>query len=114
MNARRFVFCLLITVGVPIWVASQEQEKKQTHTADQCRSDTALLQTSKTEYLPYREIIARLREMSDCAAVDTKNIDRYALTSQFLEGEAYNRLYSFITRHNLREQFLSEDEAGKR
>lgn len=71
---------------------------------------------NKTEpnKLSFDEIQARIDEMNDCMDVDPKSLLKYSDTLNYYAGMERNRVFSFITRHDLWSQFHSEDAQGKR
>jgi hypothetical protein len=98
------------------------QEVEHAPTVEQCRADQALW-LSKLESTPPRQGTADVdlktlhlwfSEMNDCMAVDPANQFKYYNTEAEATGERSSREMSFIGRHGLYQQFLDEDEAGKR
>jgi hypothetical protein len=92
-------------------------------TADQCDADRRLWvsQWSNVSSLPYHEVEAREAEMTACSNIMDSSTEAgflkaklYETTSSSYRAEMGARLQSFLARHNLIEQFQSEDAAGKR
>ena len=52
--------------------------------------------------------------MNDCEKVDPANAWTYDNTSGEIIAEQAARQFSFIRRHELYQQFIDEDAAGKR
>jgi hypothetical protein len=89
-------------------------------TAAQCQADQRLW-LSKVEAgegqaaLPEYGVIGKWAyEMSDCMNVDPENKLRYYNTESEIYVEQKGRLRDFIQRHQMWNQFLDEDEGGKR
>jgi hypothetical protein len=64
--------------------------------------------------LKITQLVTRLQEMNDCEVVDPENKTTYDHAFLIMFGAMGKRYGSFINRHQLREQFLAEDEQGTR
>jgi hypothetical protein len=53
-------------------------------------------------------------EMADCVAVDRDRAIVYAETAGRFNTKQMVRLLDFVKRHELHDQFIAEDAAGKR
>jgi hypothetical protein len=115
--------------------AASAQNLKHAPTVEHCRADAALwgeadpiiaYQNAQTVFdyegkpnrtelsrLPLTEIKGRIIEMVDCRTVDN-NDERYTPVYTFYSEMMADRLRGFIIRHNLMNQVLAEDAAGKR
>jgi hypothetical protein len=60
------------------------------------------------------ELNSRIFEMQVCTIVDQPNQDKYFRATEFYESVQGDRYRKFIVRHNLMEQFKTEDAAGLR
>jgi hypothetical protein len=102
--------------------ASQTKQVEHAPTVEQCRADQALwlskLETtprgSGTSNVDVRTLHAWAVEMDDCKAVDQANELKYYNTEAETTAAVSGRELGFIYRHNLYQQFLDEDAAGKR
>lgn len=113
-------------------------------TVDICRADAALwisqIKTDKIDSLSFNELINRQNEMRDCMVVDpesdtappqtTDSEEIYRAWEEHIKDQnrfdnyealfaAYcavsgKRMYDFLDRHGLSQQFLQEDSARKR
>jgi hypothetical protein len=59
-------------------------------------------------------LFQRTEEMTKCMDVDPAMATRYLSTRSVLMTEQRTRLFSFLSRHNLFQQFMHEDAAGQR
>lgn len=64
--------------------------------------------------LPISEVKLRAFEMTDCARVDDTHFSNYHDAHEFYYGIFNDRLFRFMKRHNLFQQFTTEDAEGKR
>jgi hypothetical protein len=64
--------------------------------------------------LPVQEVILHRREMGDCASVDAENHVEYYEAARFYATVHSNRIFNFMARHNLWNQFRAEDAQGLR
>jgi hypothetical protein len=100
--------------------AAQAQEHAHELSPDLCRADArfwkAEVLDKKLAKLRIKDIYLRTSEMAACLAMDGTTQDD-VVEYQFVFGaylsEADKRHYDFIVRHNLNQQFLDEDAAGK-
>jgi hypothetical protein len=100
------------------------QEVEHAPTAEQCRADQVVwghkLQVPAKDWATTEEgtssrtLIAWVGEMGTCAEVDAERIDSYSHTAEMALLVVGSRKADFITRHNLGDQFFSEDDAGLR
>jgi hypothetical protein len=70
--------------------------------------------TSELARLPITEIFGRLGEMTACADIDQKNLRLYTDTLGMYTHVWGDRMFDFLGRHNMWEQFLKEDAEGNR
>jgi len=97
------------------------QNVEHAPTVEQCHADQRLWLAQHEEdvgnntHLPNIHIIRRwAKEMNDCEKVDPTNQLRYYNTISELMTEEKMRMEHFLDRHQLWEQFVAEDAAGKR
>lgn len=89
-------------------------------TVEQCRADQRLWNRQLTDgteiikSLTYYQLNDRMGEMADCVAVDDERAAIYAMTSGRFNAQQMIRLRDFVKRHELYQQFIAEDAAGKR
>jgi hypothetical protein len=88
-------------------------------TVDQCRADQRLWSSQldtpeEVNALSFRKLNKRSEEMAACSTVDEEHPTSYSLTGARLTLQKESRLFDFVTRHKLFDQFLAEDAAGKR
>lgn len=89
-------------------------------TVEQCRADQHLwsdqLQNDRDEIskLSFRQITGRSEEMADCISVDRERAMHYSIAVAGFSEHLMSRMYNFIKRHELLDQFKAEDAAGKR
>jgi hypothetical protein len=93
------------------------QELKHAPTVEQCRADQELwlskLDAESILLIDFRELNDWSREMRQCMAVDQKFEDRYYNTVAEANFAKARRFANFLDRHNLYEQFLTEDAQGQ-
>jgi hypothetical protein len=96
-------------------------------TVDVCRADAAVwrgaLSKDALSRLSAQEVFNRNQEITQCILVDPPPyptvkgeimFETYLLLRSSYAEELANRYIAFIHRHNLSDQFLAEDAAGKR
>ena len=115
---------LLLAVAVAILVASlasghPTQNVEHAPTVEQCRADQAywfskLERTHGTDDITYDNLRSWHTEMNKCAVIDPPKEWKYYNTMSESDAEVATRLMRFVNRHNLWQQFLDEDAAGKR
>jgi len=131
MIRTAIVFLLwIIAVNVPA------HSKEHASTADVCRADAAVWGDTRAETdwysadsdflengvpnrstldkLSLKEIRSRVREMSQCQAVDPAQEDSYQARMRFYGDMLKTRYRDFILRHHFLSQLEQEDAAGKR
>jgi hypothetical protein len=86
-------------------------------TVEQCRTDQELwlskLEAESIVLIDFRELSDWSREMRQCMGLDQKFEDRYYNTVAEANFAKATRFANFLDRHNLYEQFLTEDAQGK-
>jgi hypothetical protein len=97
------------------------QEVKHAPTVEQCRADQKLWLSKEEEAnragidpVSYKELDGWEREMFECEKVDPDLHNSYYNTLGEANSEQITRLEHFLRRHNLYDQFIAEDEQGKR
>jgi hypothetical protein len=89
-------------------------------TVEQCRADQRLWAAQLdgnpeiVRSLAYYQLNDRMGEMADCVAVDRDREIVYADTAGRFNNRQMVRLLDFVKRHELHDQFIAEDAAGKR
>jgi hypothetical protein len=85
--------------------------RSETPSAQQCRSDQESWRSREAhdgiKALPFSEITRRKSEMMDCW-MNYKETDFLVKQSDY-DGEIINRMFVFIQKHNLVEQFRQEN-----
>jgi hypothetical protein len=115
-GAMNFLKGLLMLTLVTAFVAGQMEHAP---TVQQCQADERLWmnkieETNLTIHPDYITVNAWFNEMRDCQSVDPANkIKYYNLQSEIVVENAM-RLQHFVMRHEMWEQFIKEDAAGKR
>ena len=77
---------------------------------------------NNTEFalIPFKHLLGRAYEMSQCTQVESIDtitaelLRMYNSAQAFVESAMNDRYLAFIKRHNLRDQFIKEDEGGER
>jgi hypothetical protein len=125
-----------LTFFVILFVVPTATGQQHAPTAAQCQADVAVwgdssLRTAyneaQTAYvtnqtpnktdvakLDFQEVNDRQSEMIICTKVDTQNFDKYFDAMGFYHSVLADRLFNFVTRHNLWAQLKSEDAQGMR
>jgi hypothetical protein len=107
----------LLLVMVTAFQLIHAQEVKHAPTVEQCRADQELwlskLDAESILLIDFRELNDWSREMRQCMGVDRKFEDRYYNTVAEANFAKARRFANFLDRHNLYEQFLTEDAQGK-
>lgn len=106
---------LLLAIAVPLQpVCSQ---LKYAPTVEQCRADQKLW-LSKVEdnadAVSWKYMDNWFHEMQECMTVDPENKPKYYNTQSEITSFQFVRLWHFLARHNLKDQFLAEDAQGER
>jgi hypothetical protein len=110
-------------------------------TVDQCRADARLWSNqdlqiaykkaelrfvekgtkNQTEFalIPFKQLLRRQLEIGNCVQIESTNLTleqlrMYNSAEEFIQSAINDRYFAFIKRHNLRDQFIKEDEAGER
>jgi hypothetical protein len=92
-----------------LWYSlEQENEYRKAYLKDGPKNATEFAQ------LPIKTIKFRIKEMSDCWSVSSQQDDQYVKAAEFYDMVFRDRCLSFIYRHHLMGQLLSEDERGMR
>jgi len=111
---------LLLAIVVMIAVPAIGQEVQHAPIAAQCQADQRLWlsrledNSDRLKDVPIRTLSAWQDEMRQCLAVDPENQLKYANTRSETGAEIELREGNFIYRHDLWDQFVAEDAAGKR
>jgi hypothetical protein len=110
--------CLLLGV-VGRAPSAWSQEVKHAYSVDQCRADQRLWQAKLeiVEGFPAvsaKELAVWVKEMGECQKIDPALREAYARTRCEAIGAQAIRLFRFIQRHNLIDQYFAEDAQGKR
>jgi hypothetical protein len=94
------------------------QEVQHAPTVAQCQADERLwsskLEASELNDVTFKTLIDWQHEMNQCRAVDRQHYSDYYGTEAEAQAVAAAREFNFIRRHDLLDQFLAEDAAGKR
>ena len=129
---------LVLLVGLLVAMPCCAQEVL---TLDKCRADARLWSNAdmqfayakakqefrekgtknETEFalIPFRQLVARELEMAKCTVIESSSLTveqlrMYSSAKAFIQSAMNDRYFAFIKRHNLRDQFIKENEAGKR
>lgn len=129
---------LILLAGLLVAVPCYAQEVL---TLDKCHADARLWSNSdmqnayrksqlefvekgtknETEFalIPFKQLLLRNFEMSRCVQIESSSITleqlrTYNSAGAFIESAMNDRYFGFIKRHNLRDQFIKEDEEGER
>lgn len=124
---KRFWLLWFVLVSVS---AVGSQEVKPAPTVAQCRSDQRLwfskisddakaeeaegLREPVAASISFQQLNFLILQMHDCARIDPEFKKEYYETSGDAAVAANNRLVHFLYRHNLLDQFITEDAQGKR
>jgi hypothetical protein len=107
---------LLLVMVTPLQLI-HAQEVKHAPTVEQCRAHQELwlskLDAESILLIDFRELNDWSREMRQCMGVDQKFEDRYYNTVAEANFAKARRFANFLDRHNLYEQFLTEDAQGE-
>jgi hypothetical protein len=116
--------CLMFMSGAMVASlasAYPPQAVEHAPTAEQCRADRAYWMSKMeqpdgkgTNDVVFNTLGGWQREMSKCQVVDPENYSQYRNAGSEAMAESASRTLAFIMRHNLVNQFLDEDAAGKR
>jgi hypothetical protein len=118
---RKAILCFAFLFAV----AAFAQRTQHTPTVAQCRADEAAWSLEVVEehdasftHLATNTAAPTLidwhNEMSACEPADPTRVHYYLELDGLINAELTTRLYSFLRRHNLKQQFLNEDAAGER
>jgi hypothetical protein len=116
--------CLMFACGAVVAslaFARPPQAVEHAPTVEQCQADRAYWM-SKLEQpddkgvddVSYDTLNGWHKEMSKCEVVDPSNYWKYYNAMGESNAEQLGRMIDFLSRHNLWQQFLDEDAAGKR
>jgi hypothetical protein len=120
--------------GEPEHASLAASQIEHAATPDQCKADSdawgiptpALLTNTEQKFalfsnatardtsLTANTLDARMKELSQCMRTDKLNSVRYAEANRAYAIAQLVRMASFMKRHNLTDQFHSEDEQGQR
>ena len=112
-----------IIVAVILLFAGSIAQAQSVPTVEQWRADAnAWRPHGRTDIengpVPYTELLSRATEVRMCGMTytdDTQNPNfKWVILAYVYNYAARVRLVEFISRHNLGEKFIAEDEAGKR
>ncbi len=109
----------LLTTSVPLSRATEQQTIEHAPTVEQCQADQAVWVSEVDDQASidkesFHTLDQRVVEMGECEHVDSRNRVRYYIAAGATRGEEATRMVSFLGRHNLYDQFVAEDAAGKR
>lgn len=94
------------------------QEIKHAPTIEQCRADQrvwlAEFERENARGRTLRTLLLWGNEMSDCRHVDPQKVDSYGVVQGYVTLAEADRYSRFLERYGLMQQFVVEDEAGKR
>lgn len=121
---QSLVGCLMFACGALVATlayARPRQAVEHAPTVAQCQADQRLWM-SKLEVpnggglldIPYDTLMAWVHEMGDCEEVDPDWGDKYRNVAHETIARMAARFRDFVWRHNLYDQFIQEDAAGKR
>jgi hypothetical protein len=110
---------LVLFMGLLFAGKAHVQEVKHAPTIEQCRADQRLWVAKledTTAFMPETmdALTGWTGEMYDCMSVDPENRIRYYNVTGEIWATKGSRFMNFLKRHNLYEQFIEEDKAGKR
>jgi hypothetical protein len=113
------VALILLTTSVPLSSANGEQTIEHAPTTEQCHADQKVWLSevddqSAIDRESFHTLDQRVAEMSQCEQVDSRNKAQYYITAAATRSEQSSRMANYLNRHNLFEQFIAEDTAGKR
>jgi hypothetical protein len=110
---------VLLALVLSLGSVTTKPQVEHAPTVAQCEADQRLW-LSKLEDdrgvddVKFHTLEAWQREMTDCKEVDPTNNNKYINVMSEAEAELSRREFDFIARHGLTEQFIAEDEKGKR
>jgi hypothetical protein len=99
-----------------IWysnVMERDYRNAQTTFIKNGKTDT-MPNKSDVAKVPIREVVARLKEMYECAKVVSDDSEPYYRAGAFYSDVFSDRFVDFVDRHELRPQLYEEDDEGKR
>jgi|ERR1700691_2360040 hypothetical protein len=101
--------------------ARPPQAVEHAPTVEQCQADRAYWKSKLgqpdekgTDDVPFSMLVGWDAEMEKCRAVDPPNRWLYFNVGEEALAEMAIRQRAFLVRHNMWQQFLDEDAAGKR
>jgi hypothetical protein len=116
--------CLMFACGATmasLAFAHPPQAVEHAPTAEQCRADRAYWMSKieqpdvkGTDDVPFVTLLGWDAEMEKCRAVDPPNRWLYFNVGEEALAEMAMRERAFLVRHDMWQQFLDEDAAGKR
>lgn len=116
---KRYLLFASLILALILTASLVGQGIKHAPAVAQCQADQRLW-LSKTEEgdsprLPKYDVLSEWdSEMTDCEKVDPNNKWTYYNTSEEITEIRHTRLIDFVSRHNLWQEFIAEDGAGKR
>jgi len=114
MKPIRTLGCLLLTVVITASVGGQVEHAP---TVAQCQADQRLWRSQldkDASSLKYGALRKMAEEMIACDTVDPPNHQDYYDAATIASMNIALRASAFIQRHQLWDEFLAEDTAGKR
>jgi len=95
------------------WYGAEEERTDYLHQETRQIKD-GTQNTNQFAKLSLREVLSRSQVMGMCVAVDPQNRGQYVQVQNFYGGVQADRVASFLKRHGLYSQVLSEDDTGAR
>ena len=114
---KRFLaFAIVLTSSL---VVAQAAQVEHAPTVEQCQADQRLwfarIEEGDSPRLPIYDVLTQWRrEMGNCEKVDAGQWRSYRNTEDEIDATQSIRLFNFLKRHKLWQQFDAEDAAGKR
>lgn len=114
------LICLTTFAGVfSLSAKAQDQTIPHAPSVEQCRADAAVWVDMEYKKPPLSQLNATLGEVLDCMKVDPiehggSSFWKYQQVNIKITSEYMTRMQDFISRHDLDNQFKSEDAQGKR
>jgi hypothetical protein len=110
---------VLAALALLVCVPSFPQQVEHAPTVAQCQADQRLWASKMRDIhglddVAFPTLVGWGTEMSQCETVDPENLHKYYNTNSEDIAERATRELHFISRHDLGQQFIDEDAAGKR
>jgi hypothetical protein len=107
---------LKILLFIAVVKMSLIAQVEHTPTIAQCQAHEQLWssQLENIDRQPLSVLIPQLREMRHCSTIDHDNQSNYHALANELALTHATRMRKFLLRHDIYQQFLSEDAEGKR